>query len=162
MIARLMAMILVLAASGAAAQTQNNYLDGLRSLDLKITNAVEDECWPSPHETRQDVQLELIQSEISYDKNSNTIMEIAGVGFATRGGGNQCVLRYDLIIRDCVYLKLSYAKKPKFACYTIWRLGATTIVAKAQSQSHINKGILKLTRKFLFDLELDRLGKKQP
>ena len=106
--------------------------------------------------------MELIQSENSYNKNSNTIMEIAGVGFATRGAGNQCVLRYDVIIHDCVYVKWSYAKKPKVACYTIWRLGATTIASKARSQSHINKGILKITRKFLFDLEMDRLGRKQP
>ena len=36
MVARLIVVMLVLAAGGAEAQTQNNYLDGLRSLDLKI------------------------------------------------------------------------------------------------------------------------------
>ncbi len=164
MVARLVAVMLVLAASGAAAQTYDNILNGLTSVDLLIDNQLKDGCWPRPKETSQQIKLELARSIISVTKWSGTYLSLYALGAeerlkSTGKGTGICVFSWSLIIDDCVNIKTSFGKSTKFKCVTIWSRNGVRSLPKYEAQSDLNNNFVNAARQFLYDLEMDRLGK---
>jgi hypothetical protein len=153
----------------AGAQTYMNRLDGLAFVGINIIDSVGKRCWPRPKETANEVESELVRKKIFVGGpfSSMTVMYLKATGRKiTRGAqknhSGDCIFSADLYVSDCALYKASYGKFPKFGCYTIWKsAGSLSIVRKGKAQSEINKLLVGFTRKFLYDLEMDRLGKRR-
>ena len=157
MLIRLMAVMLVLGAVGAEAQTPGNFLNGMDEVRLITSDQVDDGCWPRPKETKKEVELELIRSKLDVNPNGTPTIMLEAVGL---GGAGRCVVRYDFYVFYCTNLKLPIRGNVAFLCPSIWRSGGVSEYRKTEMQSRLNKAFVELARKFLYDLEKDRLGKK--
>lgn len=163
MFARLMVIVIVLAASGAEAQTPENYLDGITSINLQIENRVQDGCWPRPTDTKREVEEELVRSKVSVDALSQVLMVLYAVGLESKigtSGSGSCHAAIQLQVADCGEFKSSFGKSQKVHCVIIWSIMAVVAGPKSESQTLINRYLVELARKFLNDLKMDRLGKK--
>ncbi len=166
MVARLMAVMLVLAASGASAQTLNYTLDGLTSVTVIFDDKVSDGCWPRPEETLKDAELEFVRSKLSVVIFDDTIVELIATGLEiTRGNKTPtgiCTVAYRVEVSNCAEFKTSYGQFAKFGCYEIWSRGGGIVVhSKDTIQSEMNRKFVSVVRKFLYDLERDRLRQKE-
>lgn len=163
MFARLTAVVIALAASGAGAQTPQNYLDGITSINLQIENRVQDGCWPRPADTKREVESVLAASKLPLDAASQVLMVLYGVGLESKVGtsaSGSCHVAIQLQIADCGEFKSSFGKSEKIHCVIIWSIMAVVAGQKSEAQTLINKYLVELAGKFVGDLEMDRLGKK--
>lgn len=166
MFARLIAVVIVLAASGAEAQTASNILDGVVKVNLRMEDRVKNGCWLSPNETRKQIELELVRSKVKTEK----AFRPPAIFFNVRGHeletvddqktGN-CAVTFDFSFQDCSHISTSYSRAKKFSCFTIWYRTGVTVGPKDKMQSIIDSNAVKLAREFLYDLEMDRLGKEK-
>ncbi len=149
--------------SEVRAQTFENHLNGIVSLNVRTLNSVDDGCWPNPKGTAKEIELELAWSKVRADKKSTTTINLILTGFeikhGTTGTGS-CAVSYGLKVKDCARFKTSYAITAKLGCYTIWSKQGIKVFYKVNAQSEANGFAVNLVREFLYDLEMDRLGRK--
>lgn len=165
MLGRLTLAVLVLVATGAEAQTENNYLSGLKEVALLLNDNVADKCWPNPKDTKKEVELELVRSRLNIKSPSNSSIVLSAAGFETKYGTGEgtglCVINFSVNLVYCSLVYLYFNNKTPFKCFTIWEAANMGYVGKSNAQKWLTENFVTYSRKFLYDLEMDRLGKKK-
>ncbi len=94
-----------------------------------------------------------------------TTIKLEAIGFEQQYASNDrgtglCVIALTMTFIDCTHHKTSFAKSAKFFCPELWRNTTVIVTSKTDAQSDISSSFVRRTLKFLYDFEMDRLGKK--
>ena len=162
----LVSLMIVLVAGGAAAQTASNILDGVVKVNLRMEDRVKNGCWLNPNETRKQIELELVRSKVKTGNDFRPpaiFFHVEGYELETVDDQKTgyCAVSYDFSFQDCWHISTSYSRVKRFSCFTIWDRTGVSAGLKDKMQSIIDSMAVKLAREFVYDLEMDRLGKKK-
>ena len=146
------------------AQTSGNRLRGLFEIDIVISDQIKDGCLPRPKELGKIIELELLRSGISIGLSS-AVFYVSTTGFENKfkSGGKTgvCTAHLDVSLGIFSLVKLDWNDSSDMSFVEVWSRGSILVGSRDGFQNYLERRTSEIMRDFAYDLEKDRLGKRQ-